>query len=143
LKFEKVLYEVSEILHEEITDSKSNLFTQPEFKKISMSQWCYLEAIYALGSPTYTQLAEKLKYTKASVSISIKKLIDKGYVKKDKSPEDQRASIISLTEKGVLAVGQHIEAHLEFARNLQKYLSDEQVESLIEISEVIIKNFKR
>lgn len=143
MNFENLVYEVSEILHDQITKTKDQLLSKQEFKNLTMSQWCYLEAIYYLKNPTYSQLAEKLNYAKASVSTSINNLIELGYVHKVQSIEDQRFYNIFLTEKGELAISQHIEAHLMFAKRLKSCLSEEQANNLIEICEILINNFQQ
>lgn len=49
---------------------------------------------------TMKELAEKIHRTKPTVTILIDKLVDHGYVTKEKSLEDSRVTYIRLTQKG-------------------------------------------
>jgi MarR family transcriptional regulator, organic hydroperoxide resistance regulator len=46
------------------------------------------------------ELAGKIHRTKPNVTVLVEKLVDYGYVKKEKSSEDNRVTYITLTEKG-------------------------------------------
>lgn len=46
-------------------------------------------------------LAERIHRTKPTVTVLVDKLVDLGYVTKEKSYEDNRVTFIALTEKGV------------------------------------------
>jgi DNA-binding MarR family transcriptional regulator len=50
---------------------------------------------------TMKDLAEKIHRTKPTVTVLVDKLVDLGYVTKDKSYEDSRVTFITLTEKGL------------------------------------------
>ena len=47
------------------------------------------------------ELAEKIHRTKPTVTVLIDKLVDLGYVVKEKSTEDCRVTFVGLTEKGL------------------------------------------
>lgn len=49
---------------------------------------------------TMKDLAEKIHRTKPTVTVLVEKLVDLGYVTKEKSSDDSRVTFISLTEKG-------------------------------------------
>ena len=49
---------------------------------------------------TMTDLAAKIHRTKANVTVLVDKLVECGYVNKEKSAEDNRVTYITLTEKG-------------------------------------------
>lgn len=50
---------------------------------------------------TMKELAEKIYRTKPTVTVLVDKLVDFGYVTKQKSLEDSRVTFIRLTEKGL------------------------------------------
>ena len=58
---------------------------------------------HLFGGNTYTmkELAEKIHRTKPTVTVLIDKLVDYGYVTKEKSLEDNRVTFIKLTEKAL------------------------------------------
>jgi MarR family transcriptional regulator, organic hydroperoxide resistance regulator len=49
---------------------------------------------------TMNELAKKIHRTKPNVTVLIDKLVEYGYVKKEKSTTDNRVTYISLTDKG-------------------------------------------
>lgn len=49
---------------------------------------------------TMKDLAEKIHRTKANVTVLVDKLVECGYVKKEKSTDDNRVTFVTLTEKG-------------------------------------------
>ncbi|GMA97745.1 MarR family winged helix-turn-helix transcriptional regulator [Pelosinus sp. IPA-1] len=59
--------------------------------------------VHLFDSKEYTmkELAEKIHRTKPTVTILIDKLVDYGYVTKEKSLEDSRVTYIKLTNKGL------------------------------------------
>jgi DNA-binding MarR family transcriptional regulator len=58
--------------------------------KLTISQFQYIDAIYQLGEPRISEIADKLQITKASVTTTIHRLNDLGYVLKTQSSEDKR-----------------------------------------------------
>lgn len=50
---------------------------------------------------TMKELAEKIHRTKPTVTVLIDKLVDLGYVTKEKSQEDSRVTFVKLTAKGL------------------------------------------
>lgn len=57
--------------------------------------------LYAGKTYTMKELAERIHRTKPTVTVLVDKLIDYGYVLKEKSSEDSRVTFITLTEKGL------------------------------------------
>lgn len=49
---------------------------------------------------TMRELAEKIHRTKPTVTVLVDKLVDLGYVAKEKSPEDSRVTYLQLTDAG-------------------------------------------
>ena len=86
-------------------------------------------------------LAIKIHRTKPNVTVLIDKLVDCGYVKKEKSTEDSRVTYISLTEKGASLKP----VFFYISKKLQKIvyggLSDEDAESLEIILQKINNEF--
>ncbi|AIF53097.1 MarR family winged helix-turn-helix transcriptional regulator [Pelosinus sp. UFO1] len=59
--------------------------------------------VHLLTGEKYTMkdLAEKIHRTKPTVTVLVDKLVNLGYVTKEKSNEDSRVTFIKLTEKGL------------------------------------------
>lgn len=58
--------------------------------------------LHIFGDREYTmqEMARKIHRTKPTVTVLVDKLVNYGYVTKEKSPTDSRATIIRLTAKG-------------------------------------------
>lgn len=59
-----------------------------------------LGLLFAEKQFTMKELAEKIHRTKPTVTVLVDKLVELGYVTKEKSTEDNRITFISLTPKG-------------------------------------------
>ena len=59
-----------------------------------------LEVVKELGCCTQKEIANKLKVTPPSVTTSVKRLMKKGYLSKSIDENDQRNTLISITEDG-------------------------------------------
>jgi DNA-binding MarR family transcriptional regulator len=102
--------------------------------RLTLSQLNYLEAVHALGEPTITEIAERLNITKASVTSSVQKLAQMGYVTKTQSAHDRRVFHVRLTaasEALVAAKMQAVHAYGEFVRSALTPDEASQLEALI------------
>lgn len=82
--------------------------------RLTLSQLQYLDAIFALGTPTLSLLARRLGVTKASATIGVNRLAALGYVLKNPSETDGRAIQVRLTAPGLrlaAAKGRALEAY--------------------------------
>lgn len=59
-----------------------------------------LEVVHCLGCCTQKEIANKLKVTPPTVATSVKRLMKKGYLTKSIDENDQRNTLISITEEG-------------------------------------------
>jgi DNA-binding MarR family transcriptional regulator len=94
--------------------------------KLTISQFQYIDAIHTLGSPTITEIADKLRITKASVTAGINKLCNLGYVLKTRSSEDKRVFHVSLTEPAGELVKAKYQAIKEYAEFINTALTREE-----------------
>ena len=70
-----------------------------------------------------TGLAEKAGITKGAVSQTVKKLENKGLIKKQTDPADSKRIVLELTNKGRVAYYAHEQYHEETDRDLFRYLN--------------------
>ncbi len=66
--------------------------------ELDVNDCAYLENIYWLGEPTYSEFAKDSNISKPAATQIIKRFIDKGYVEKLQSQEDKRVYHIRLRE---------------------------------------------
>lgn len=75
-----------------------------------------------------SELAGRLGVTKGAVTQLIARLEAKELVKRSPHPNDSRAVMISLTEKGQEANAAHEELHRQFYNQLRSQLSEKEIE---------------
>jgi DNA-binding MarR family transcriptional regulator len=79
----------------------SCIYFNKEFGKIGIGagEYTFLLNLYKCDGITQEELTEKVKLDKATTARAIKKLEDKGYVKRVRKENDRRAYKLEITEK--------------------------------------------
>ena len=92
---------------------------------------------------TMKDLAAKIHRSKPNVTVLVNKLVDYGYVKKEKSVDDNRVTYISLTEKGegLRPVFSYVSKKLQKA--VYGGLSEEESESLEKLLQKVFEEFPK
>ena len=111
--------------------------------KLTIHQFQYIDAIHQLGEPAITEIAEKLKITKASVTTGINKLVDLGYVIKTQSREDRRVFHVSLTKAGGQLIKAKYQALKEYGEFINASLSKAEARQLEKTLTKLVKFFKQ
>ncbi|WP_142505684.1 MarR family winged helix-turn-helix transcriptional regulator [Melghirimyces algeriensis] len=86
-----------------------------------------VDAIGEDGNVLMSQLAERLGVTKGAITQVIRRLEKKGIVFRGEHPEDSRAVLISLTDRGKTAYQAHLKLHQQFYQQLQEQLSPHEI----------------
>lgn len=86
--------------------------------ELSFSQVNTLFRLYHHGPNTVNDLAEHLGITMAAVSQLLNQLIEAGFILRTTSDADRRVKLITLTEKGTLAVRKSINARHAWVEDL-------------------------
>lgn len=110
--------------------------------QITISQFHYIDVINELKQPTITEIADKLSIAKASVSNSVNKLIEKGFVAKTQSVQDKRVYHITLTKKGHSLIHAKHLALKEYGDFINTALSKEEAEQFKLILNKLVRLFK-
>ncbi len=106
---------------------------------ITLSQARLFERVNPEGS-RLTELAESAQLTKQSAAYLVDELIAAGYLRRSRDPEDGRAKLITITDRGyeVIAVARRSEAEVE--EEWSNHLGDESFDTLrrllIELREI-------
>ena len=128
--------------HETINDILVNLFNEilkleedaiitDEFKDITNNDMHIIEAVGLSGENTMSVVAKKLGITAGSLTTSVNSLVNKKYVKRQRSEEDRRVVFIKLTEKGKRAYEHHREYHRQMTEAVISRLDENEVPVLI------------
>lgn len=98
-----------------------------------------IEAI-GLGNPqNMSTVAKKLQVTTGTLTISVNNLVKKDYVRRERSEEDRRVVLVSLTEKGKLIYRRHREFH----ENLVSGMLDQLDTNEIKVLEKVLQNLNK
>ena len=90
---------------------------------LTPSQFGVLEALYHKGDLRIGEIIEKILSTGGNMTVVIDNLEKNGMVKRYQDPNDRRASIISITEKGKSKIEEIFPIHLEELNNALTNLS--------------------
>lgn len=119
-----------EIFNDILVIEKAAMSSGP-FDDISITEMHTIEAIGS-GIQTMTDVADKLGITVGTLTTAINRLVNKGYVERNRSEEDRRVVEIGLSKKGRLAFKIHEAFHREMVKNMIEGLSIEDNEVLIQ-----------
>jgi DNA-binding MarR family transcriptional regulator len=107
---------------------------------LTIEQWPILAVLYDYGSLSQVEIADNIMRFPQSLSATIKLLIKKSYVIKEKSKKDKRSHNISLTQLGKEIVETTF-PHVKHIRKQQwDNLSEEDYDKFFSIIEQIRKN---
>jgi len=107
----KLLNQILKDLFFKILKLQAKMVSRAAQESISRTEMHTLEAIEGSEYVTLTQIADKLGITKATASVTVKRLAKKGFVKKVKEENDKRICTLKLTSKGEECCGKHSEFH--------------------------------
>lgn len=111
---------------------------------ITNSELHLMEKIASHGDEgcSITVLAHSLSCALPSVTVAVNKLVQKGYVIKERNPKDKRELRVSLSKQGRKINTVHLYIHKRISRGLAKSFTEEEQEILIRGLERIIEIFK-
>ena len=127
----EVLHDILVKLFQEILDIESKALITSEFKDISVNDMHIIEAIGEREPKNMSSVAKIMSVTVGTLTIAINSLVKKGYVHRERSEEDRRVVLPSLTEKGKKANAHHMKFHDGMIQAVLKDLNEEQQEVLV------------
>ncbi len=99
-------------------------------EKITTSQFAVLEALYYLGEMPQRSISKKILKTEGNLTLVIKNLEKKGYIKRKTFDKDKRVNLISLTPAGKKWVERYFPGVLKLIMEIFSDLSIEEKEEL-------------
>ena len=100
------------------------------FSNLSLAEMHTLDAIGPYESRTMT---ETLGITVGTLTVSVDRLVKKGFVARRRDEEDRRVVRISLTRDGKLAARMHGKFHKVLAKHILEPYTDEEQELLLSL----------
>ena len=126
-----VLHDILVKLFQEVLEIESKALITSEFKDISVNDMHIIEAIGEKEPKNMSSVAKIMSVTVGTLTIAINSLVKKGYVHRERSEEDMRVVLISLTEKGRKANAHHMKFHDGMIQAVLKDLDEEQQKILV------------
>ncbi|MFZ5969897.1 MAG: MarR family winged helix-turn-helix transcriptional regulator [Bacillota bacterium] len=125
---------------------KANKFVMREMKErniqgLVMSHGDILVALFKEQVLTMKDIANRIEKDKSTVTALVDKLIDIGYVKKEKDPSDNRVILVVLTEEGKKFQSDFEEISDALLSTVYKGFSEDEKEALINHLTRIKENF--
>lgn len=111
-------------------------------KKLSITEIHIIEAIQKVKVPSMTEVAQKLMVTVGTLSTSVNRLIQKGFVTSRRSEQDRRVVLLSLTQKGEEALKIHDDFHEKMIDNILENTKFNEDELLINSLQKLMDFFK-
>ena|SRR5688572_24314616 len=93
---------------------------------LSMPQFGLLMQMHHKGACGMSEVSERFEITPAATSQLVDKLVQNGFVKREEDPQDRRAKLLNLTDKGRELIQQGIEERYRWVEELGERLTGEE-----------------
>lgn len=118
-------------VYDDITYIEETAIKQGTFSDLSIKEIHTIEAIGMYGSKIMSELAQAMKVTMGTLTITVDKLIKKGYLERHRSETDRRIVNVLLTKRGKLAYRIHEKFHHDMVKATINQFTAEEEEALI------------
>lgn len=117
-------------LFRDIMDIEQKSLITEEFKDITVNDMHVIEAVGLDNKKPSSAVAKKLAVTMGTLTKAVDGLTEKGYVNRERSVEDKRVVLLSLTERGEAAYHHHAGFHKDMISAVVAQLDEEEREIL-------------
>ncbi|MBP8989803.1 MAG: MarR family transcriptional regulator [Clostridia bacterium] len=124
-------------IFEKILVTEEKALSKGNFSDLSVAEMHTLEGIGLYESKTMSETAAALEITTGTLTVAIDRLVRKGYVERQRDPNDRRVVRIRLTKKGKLAYRMHNKFHTLLVDRLTDPLDEEEKQILLNVLENI------
>ncbi|TCL56940.1 DNA-binding MarR family transcriptional regulator [Kineothrix alysoides] len=126
MEIKRTLNDVLVKLFRNINNIEERAIQTEEYKGVTTNDMHVIEAI-GLGSPkNMTAVAKSLGVTTGTLTIAVNSLVKKGFVNRERSEEDRRVVLVSLSSKGQRAYEHHKRFHEEMIDAVLSRLTEEE-----------------
>lgn len=126
----QTLTELLAHLFNNVMDIEARAIITEEFKDITNNDMHIIEAVGIEEAQKMSVIAGKLSVTVGTLTTNMNGLEKKGYIVRERSSEDKRVVLVSLTEKGRKAFFHHRDFHKQMMRALIKDLDQDEMKVL-------------
>ena len=93
---------------------------------LSMPQFSVMMQLHHRGNCAIGDISERFDITNAAASQLVDKLVQSGFIKREEDPQDRRAKMLNLTDKGRELIQRGIEERYRWVDDLAGKLSAEE-----------------
>ncbi|QKF76260.1 MarR family winged helix-turn-helix transcriptional regulator [Arcobacter defluvii] len=125
----------------ERTSLKINNLTVNYLSKhnLTFNQFKVLEALYHLGDLNIGSITKLTMSTPGNITVVVRNLKRDGWITSIKDPNDSRASILSITQKGKDIIEEVFPNHAKNLNKALEVLSDEELDTLYDLLNKVYK----
>ena len=137
------LNELLVYLFNHIMDIERNELITGEFSDITTNDMHIIEAVGLKGHRNMSAVAQQLGITVGTLTITINRLVKKGYVIRQRSEKDKRVVHLALSEKGQRAYAHHQQFFEQLIDGVIEHLSKEELQVLTKALSGLIDYFRQ
>ena len=139
----KAINIISESMRESMRRYKEDTPDSKELFNLSITQLHYLHVISERANVTITELADLFGVQKSTVTVTVNKLLQCGYIEKVISKDDLRVVYVSLTEKGKAVIELEDKGYRQFAASILAMLDEREQSTFTFLLNKVINQMTR
>lgn len=125
----KTVVRLDRVAH--IINNKTELFLSKH--NLTFNQFKVIEVLYHLGDLNIGSITKLTMSTPGNTTVVIKNLLRDGFISSKKDPKDNRASILSITQKSSLIMQEIFPIHAENLNDFLSILDDKELDTLYDL----------
>ena len=106
---------------------------------LTFNQFKVLEVLYHLGDLNIGSITKLTMSTPGNITVVVKNLKRDEWITSIKDPNDSRASILSITQKGIKIIEKVFPSHANNLKKSLEILSDEEIDTLYDLLDKVYK----
>ena len=106
---------------------------------LTFNQFKVLEVLYHRGDLNISSITKLTMSTPGNITVVVKNLKRDGWITAIKDPDDSRASILTITQKGIDIIEKLFPDHARNVYKLLEVLSEEELDTLYELLNKVYK----
>jgi MarR family transcriptional regulator, organic hydroperoxide resistance regulator len=113
-----------------------------KLEDFTLSQHRALMMVYHAGTMTVKQFQERLSIAQSTASETVERLVQLGWLKKDKDPKDHRITVFSLTEKADRMKKEKEANRIKIMEKILEPLTEEEQRQFLDGFELLLNKHK-
>ena len=106
---------------------------------LTFNQFKVLEVLYHVGNLNISSITKLTMSTPGNITVVVKNLKRDGWINSVKDPDDNRASILTITQKGKKVIEEVFPNHAKNLTNFFEVLDDKELDTLYDLLNKVYK----